>query len=114
MNNSPYKVMTGIGIGLVLLSIIGIIATIICGAYGAPIWLLVFLLVAAALTFVIGIIFVPKTNEDGTPFVIEKKPKKKKPKQHKVKKPFMTEKELKEQEEEDDEMVFIEEVVEDD
>lgn len=114
MNRVPYKTRMGMSVGLVLLSIIIIIATVICGAYGVPIWLLVLLSVAAALTFVMGIIFVPKTNEDGTPFVIGKKSKKKKPKRHKDKKPFVTDKEWKEQEEEDDEMVFVEEVVEDD
>ena len=117
MSRIPYKVRVGIGVGLVIWSIVAIIATIVYGAYGAPVWVLILIPVVAAITFVIGIIFVPKTNEDGTPLVIEKKPKVKKRKRQKtkkVKRPFMTDKEWAEQEEEDDEMMFIEEIVEDD
>lgn len=50
----------------------------------------------------------PKTEKP----IKQPKPKKYRPK--KTKKPFMTEEEWKELEEEDDEMMFIEEVVEDD
>ena len=117
MKKIPYKVRMGIGVGLVLWSIIAFIATIVWGAYGAPIWALILIPIVAAITFVIGIIFVPKTNEDGTPFVAKKKSNSKKLKKRKTKKskqPFMTDEEWREQEEEDDEMIFIEEVVEDD
>ena len=117
MNKIPYKVRMGIGVGLVLWSLAAFIVTIVIAAYGAPIWTLILIPIVAVITFVIGIIFVPKTNEDGTPFVVKKKPKVNKPKKRKAKrprKPFMTDEEWREQEEEDDEMIFIEEVVEDD
>ena len=116
MKKIPYKVRLGIGVGLVLWSIVAIIIVIVWGAYQAPIWALVLIPIVAFVFFIMGIIFVPKTNEDGTPIVMEKKPKLKKNK-HKVKKrkrPFMTEEEWKQQEEEDDDMMFIEELVEDD
>lgn len=113
----PYRVKMRIGVGLVLCSIVAIIAAIVSGAYGAPIWMLILIPSIAVLLFALGIAFVPKTNEDGTPFVKEKNPNNKKPNKCKVKKskkPFMTEEEWGEQEEEDDEMMFVEEVVEDD
>ena len=117
MKKIPYKVRMGIGVGLVLWSLAAFIVTIVIAAYGAPIWTLILIPIVAVITFVIGIIFVPKTNEDGTPFVVKKKSnskKLKKRKTKKVKRPFMTDDEWREQEEEDDEMIFIEEVVEDD
>ena len=117
MNKIPYKVRTGVGVGLILWSVVAVIVTIVWGAYGASIWALILIPIVAVITFVIGVIFVPRTNADGTPIVIEKKPKVKRPKIRKAKrykKPFMTDEEWREQEEEDDEMMFIEEVVEDD
>lgn len=117
MKRIPYKARLWIGIGLMLWSLVAAIAIIVYASYGAPIWLLIIIPILAVVAFALGVVFVPKTNEDGTPIVIEKKPKAKKPKNHKPKKqkrPFMTEDEWREQEEEDDEMMFIEEVVEDD
>ena len=117
MNKIPYKVRLSIGVGLVLWSILAVIATVIYASYNAPLWILIVGPISAVITFVIGIILVPRTNEDGSPIVIEKKPKIKKPRKYKTnkeKKPYMSDKEWQEQEEEDDEMMFIEEVVEDD
>lgn len=117
MKKIPYKVRLWVGIGLMLWSIVAVIGIIIYASYDAPIWLIILIPIVAVIAFAIGVIFVPKINEDGTPIVIEKKPKAKKPNRHKIKKqkrPFMTEEEWREQEEEDDEMMFIEEVVEDD
>lgn len=117
MNKIPYKVRLWIGVGLILWSIAAFIATIIYGSYGAPTWILVVGPIFAVIAFAIGVVFVPKTNEDGIPIVAEKKSKPKKPKNRKPKKqkkPFISDEEWKELEEEDDEMMFIEEVVEDD
>ena len=117
MNKIPYKVRTGVGVGLILWSVVAVIATIIWGAYGAPPWALILMPIVAIITLVIGVIFVPRTNADGTLIVIEKKSKIKTPKIRKTKrykKPFMTDEEWQKQEEEDDEMMFIEEVVDDD
>lgn len=117
MKKIPYKVRTCVGVGLILWSVVAVIATIVWGAYGAPPWALILMSIVSIITLVIGVIFVPRTNADGTPIVIEKKPKVKRPKIRKTKrykKPFMTNEEWREQEEEDDETMFIEEVVEDD
>lgn len=117
MKKISYKARLGIGIGLMLWSIAAVIAIIIYASYGAPIWLIILVPILAIIAFAIGVVFVPKTNEDGTPIVVEKKSKPKKPKNRKPKKqkkPFISDEEWKELEEEDDEMMFIEEVVEDD
>ena len=117
MNKIPYKVRLWVGIGLILLSMAAFIATFIYGAYSAPIWILIVGPIFAVISFVIGVVFVPRINEDETPIVIEKKSKPNKPKNRKPKKqkkPYISEKEWKELEEEDDEMMFIEEAVEDD
>jgi hypothetical protein len=116
MNKIPYKARLWVGVGLILWSIAAFIATIIYGSYGAPTWILVAGPIFAVIAFAIGVVFVPKTNEDGTPIVVERKSKPKKPKNRKPKKqkkPFISDEEWKELEE-DDEMMFIEEVVEDD
>lgn len=96
MKKIPYKVRTGVGVGLILLSVVAVIATIVWGAYGAPPWALILIPIVAIITLIIGVIFVPRTNADGTPIVIEKKPKVKRPKTRKTKrykKPFMTDEE---------------------
>ena len=116
MKKVPYKVRQYVGVGLCLFAVIAVIVTILIASYGAPIWMLITIPIVAALCFVVGIIFVPTTNEDGTPIVIKKKQKKIKPIRYEIKKQkrsFMTEEERNEQEEEDDEMMFIEEEVED-
>ena len=117
MKKISYKARLGIGVGLMLWSIAAAIAIIVYASYGAPIWLIILVPILAIIAFAIGVVFVPKTNEDGTPIVVEKKSKPKKPKNRKSKKqkkPFISDEEWKELEEEDDEMMFIEEVVEDD
>ena len=86
MNKIPYKFRLWFGIGLVLWAVVAVVATIIYAAYGAPIWALIVVPIVAVIAFAIGIIFIPKTNEDGTPIVIEKKQRTKKPKNYKLKK----------------------------
>lgn len=117
MNKIPYKVRLWIGVGLILWSIVAFLATIIYGSYGAPSWILIAGPIFAVIAFAIGIVFIPKTNQDGSPIVVESKPKQKK--QHrrnskKQKEPFISDKERKGFEDEEDDMIFIDEVVEDD
>ena len=117
MNKIPYKVRLGVGVGLFLWSIFAIIATVIFSQQGLGVWVLIVGPILAAISFILFVIIMPKTNEDGSSIVFKKKTntiKSKTYKSKKQKKPFMTDKEWKEQEEEDDEMIFIEEVIEDD
>ena len=73
----------------------------------------VFLLIGISIAFfIIALVFIPKTNRDGSPIKIENK--KKKHKNKKYKKPFINDSEWKELEDEDDEMEFIDQIVEDD
>lgn len=80
MNKIPYKVRSWIGVGLILWSISAFLATIIYGSYGAPTWILIAGPIFAVIAFTIGVIFIPKTNEDGSPIVVKIRPKQKKQK----------------------------------
>ena len=113
MKRAPYKVRIGISVGLFLWAI-GCIIAAICLSQIGLLWTAFVGPILAVVAFAFSIIIMPKTKEDGSPIVVEKKPKRAKHKVRKNKKPFMTEEEWKKQEEEDDEMMFIEEVVEDD
>ena len=74
MNKIPYKIRTGIGVGLILWSVVAIIATIVWGSYGAPIWALILIPIVAVITLVIGIIFVQERMQM-EPQLSLKKPK---------------------------------------
>ena len=79
------------------------------------VFVIVCVFVVGAISLVVGSVFWKNSDHPviGQPKV-QKPNKPKKPKRNKNKKVFMTEEEWKEHEEEDDEMIFIEEVVEDD
>ena len=66
-----------------------------------------------AVFFITSLIFIPKTNEDGSPIVIKKKQKNYHQKVHKRKKPFISEQEWQQLEEEEDELMYIEEMEDD-
>lgn len=111
MKHLPYKVRLYLGIILVICSILLVVAVIIYANYHAPTWILVTGPIVAFLSFIIGIILVPRTNEDGSIVVIEKKNKYiKKYKVPKEKKPFMSVDEWEKEEEEDEEMIYIDDV----
>ena len=103
-----YKFRVGLSVGLFLLSI-GLVILGICLSQIGYLWTAYVLPITGVVLFIVSITLMPKTNKDGSPMEIKKKPKIKKDK-----KPILNEEEWKEQEEEDDEMMFIEEVVEDD
>jgi len=72
-----------------------------------------FLLIGMSIAFfIIALVIIPKTNRDGSPIKTEKK--KKKHKNNKARKPFVNDSKWKELENEDDEMDFIDQIVEDD
>ena len=67
--------------------------------------------IVAFISFILSIVFFPRFKDDGTP-TIEQKPKKQKTKQYKPakqKRPFISDKEWKELDEEDEECMYIEE-----
>lgn len=109
MNRIPYKVRLWISVGLIFWSISAFLATIIYGSYGAPTWILIAGPIFAVIAFAIGVIFIPKTNKDGSPIVVKTESKQKKQKES-----LKSDKECKEFENEEDDMIFIDEIVEDD
>lgn len=114
MNKIPYKVRVGLGADLFLWSVGAVIATIIFSQQGLGVWVLIVGPTLAVISFVIFVIIMSKTNEDGSPIVIKKKPKANKQNRKKERKQFISDEELNKFEEEDDECFFIEEHVEDD
>ena len=112
MNKIPFKIRLYLGVGLMLLALVAALSMIISASYGARIWALITVPILAIVVFIIGFIFIPRTNEDGTPIALEKNTKSKKSIK-KEKEPFISSKEWEELEEEDDEMIFIEENMED-
>lgn len=113
MNKISYKTRNVIAAVFACTSLASLIAAALVFNAKLDNWIWIILTIVSILSFIVMVIFVPKTNPDGSPIKIKKKTKTKKYKQ-KEKKPFMTEKEWEEEEEEDDEMMFIEEVAEDD
>ena len=109
MKKIPYKVRVGISVGLFLWSIGAVIASIVFSQQGY-LWTAYVGPILAVTTFVISIIIMPKTKEDGSPIVEEKKSKPKKIKKYKSKKqkkPFISDKEWNELDEEDEEEMYI-------
>ena len=107
MKRAPYKVRIGISVGLFMWAI-GFIIAAICLSQIGLFWTAFVGPILAVVAFVFSIVIMPKTKEDGSPIVVEKKQKRAKHKVRKNKKPFMTEEEWKKQEEEDDEIEAME------
>ena len=74
MTKIPYKVRVGISVGLFIWSIGAVIASI-CFSQMGLLWTAYVGPILAFLAFILSVVFMPKTNEDGTPIVIEKKRK---------------------------------------
>lgn len=107
MKKIPYKVRVGLSIGLFLWSIGAIIASIVFSQQGY-LWTAYVGPILAIVAFVISIIMMPKAKEDGSLIVEKKKSKSKKMKKHKQKKkPFISDKEWNELDEEDEEEMYI-------
>lgn len=109
MKKIPYKVRVGISVGLFSWSICAVIASIVFSQQGL-LWTAYVGPILAAIAFIASIIIMPKTKEDGSPIVGEKKPKPKKIKNYKLKKqkkPFISDKEWDELDEEDEEEMYI-------
>lgn len=109
MKKVPYKARLWIGVGLIIWSILALVATIVYASHGAPIWILIVGPILAFVVFIVGIIFVPKRKDESQPQkTVSSKIKVNKPKKiHKKKKPFITEEELEELDDEDEEAMHI-------
>ena len=102
MNKFSQKLRIRIGVGLVIFSLLGLVAVIVWNSFGAPKVALIIISIIAFITLAVGVAFIPTIYKDKKEKVFQNK----KSKKHKG--PFMSEKEWKESEEEDDEMMFIE------
>ena len=109
MKKVPYKARLWIGVGLIIWSILALVATIVYASHGAPIWILTVGPILAFVAFIIGIIFVPKRKDESEPQkTVSSKIKVNRPKKiHKKKEPFITEEELEELDDEDEEAMYI-------
>ncbi len=112
MNKIPYKTRVIIGVSLFLWSIACIIATIVFSQQNLGLWVLILGLTMSVLSFVLSILFIPKTNADDSVTAEKKNIKFKKqsrnmPRKHK--KPFIDDKEWEELDEEDEECMYISE-----
>lgn len=111
MNKIPDKVRVGIAIGLFLWSIIAIIMTIIYAYYHYELWIVIVIPILSFLAFILSIIFMPKSIQ--TNRHAPAKPKSRTHRPHndvpKKKKPFISEKDWEELEEEEEECFAMEE-----
>lgn len=112
MKKIPHKVRLGIGIALLIWSLLAFLAVIIYASYKADLWILISVPILAFITFIIGIIFIPKNDESGSPIVSDKKYQIKKRKITKNKNIKARQEDV-DEDEEDDEMIFIEEMMDD-
>lgn len=111
MKNIPYKARVGIAIGLFIWSILAIIFTIVFAYHHYALWVVILGPSLAVIAFILSIIFMPKSKEGE----ISNIPHKPKPRNHrpshyseKHKRPFISEKEWEELEEEEEECFVME------
>ena len=112
MKSIPYKVRLWLSIGLFIWSIVAFIVSIIWYTNTKQLWIIIAIPIIAFICFMMSIVFFPRFKDDGTP-TVESKQKKQKQLQYSEpkisKKPFITEKEWEELDEEDEECMYIEE-----
>ena len=105
MNKIPYKVRVGLSVGLFIYAICALIASIVLAINGYGLWIAFIGPVLAVVAFVFSIILMPKEKPESTPIV---KNNNKAFKKHKnSKKPFITDKEMEELDEEEEELDYI-------
>ena len=111
MNKIPYKVRLYLSIGLFLWAIIAFIISIIVYINTKQLWIIIVIPIIAVISFIVSIIFFPRFKDDGSLTVEpkEKQHKEKKYKPKKYKKPFISDKEWNELDEEDEECMYIDE-----
>ena len=115
MNKIPDKVRVGIAIGLFLWSIIAIIMTIIYAYYHYELWIVIVIPILSFLAFILSIIFMPKSIQTNRHAPSKTKPRTHRPSYYssKKKKPFISEKEWEELEEEEEECFAMEQADDD-
>ena len=115
MKKIPYKVRVGISIGLFIWSIFAVIFTIVFAYHNYQLWVVILGPSLAVIAFVLSIIFMPKSREGDNITPPQPKPRTHRPSHysHKEKKPFISEKEWEELEEEEEECFAMEQIDDD-
>ena len=111
MNKIPYKVRLWLSVGLFLWAIVAFVASIIYYANTKQLWVITVIPIVAFISFVFSIVFFPRFKDDGSP-TVESRQKSRKSLHHrykKPKKPFVSEKEWKELDEEEEETMYVNE-----
>ena len=105
----PHKIREGISIGLFLYSIFGVALTVILYNHYLKIWMLIVGILISIFAFVLAVILMPRQNNNGNEVkaVKSKKQKATRHKSNKTKKPFISDKEWKELDEEDEEEMYL-------
>ena len=109
MNKIPHNVREGISIGLFLYSIFGVALTVILYNHYLKIWMLIVGMLICVFAFVLEVILIPRQNNNENEAKTKKTNKQKvtKHKSNKTKKPFISDKEWKELDEEDEEEMYL-------
>ena len=111
MNRIPYKVRLWLSIGLFIWAIVAFIVSIIYYVNTMQLWVIIVVPIIAFICFIMSIVFFPRFKDDGAS-TVELKQKIQKQSRSKLKaskKPFITEKEWEELDEEDEECMYIDE-----
>ena len=106
MNKIPYKVRVGLSVGLFIYSICALLVSIVLAVNGYGLWIAFVGPILAITAFVFSIILMPKQKQESEPVVNNNKVKSTK-KHKKSKKPFITDKEMEELDEEEEELDYI-------
>ena len=111
MKKIPYKVRLWLSIGLFIWSIVAFVASIVYYASTKQLWIIIAIPIIAIISFVLSIVFFPRFKDDGSSTAKPKQNSQKtiNSKSRKSKKPFISEKEWKELDEEDEECMYIDE-----
>ena len=111
MKKIPYKVRLWLSIGLFIWAIVAFIVSIIIYKNTMQLWIIIAIPIIAFISFIMSIVFFPRFKDDGTP-AVEPKQKVQSLTHHKTnnsRKPFISEKEWEELDEEDEECMYIKE-----
>ena len=110
MKRIPPKARTGISVGLFLWSIADAIFTIIFYNKYKELWILIMGITLGVIAFIASIVFMPVRSDDVASTTIKYKKDTHKPRKYRKrngKKPFITDKEWEELEEEEEELMYV-------
>lgn len=111
MSRLSYKVRIWTSVGLFVWAVVAFVASVVYFVNTKQLWVIIVMPIVAFISFILSIVFFPRFKDDGSP-TAELRQKSKKLASHKPKKskkPFTSEKEWEELDEEDEECMYIDE-----